>query len=244
MRVAVISDVHGNRPALDSVLADVDRERPDALWCLGDLVGYGPHPNECCAVVAERADLCLVGNHDLVALGTSDVDVEEFNPEAAAAALWTREQLTQESRAFLESLAPSAALESVELYHASPRDPVWEYVLTADAAEAAFRFSSAPLVLVGHSHVALQLAVDGRGAVVGDAAPAGTELELEGRRLLNPGSVGQPRDGDPRAAWLLLDLEQRFASFRRVPYSVQTAQEEIRRSGLPDSLAARLALGR
>jgi diadenosine tetraphosphatase ApaH/serine/threonine PP2A family protein phosphatase len=242
MRVAVISDVHGNRPALQAVLADVERERPDALWCLGDLVGYGPHPNECCALVAERADLCLVGNHDLVALGTAEVDVSDFNADAAAAALWTRDELSEESRRFLETLEPSAEADGVELHHASPRDPVWEYVLTIGAAEAAFRHSSAPLVLVGHSHVALALAQAADG-VTGGAAPAGTEVELAGRRLLNPGSVGQPRDGDPRAAWLLLDLGRRFAAFRRVPYSVETVQQEIRRRGLPESVAARLALG-
>jgi diadenosine tetraphosphatase ApaH/serine/threonine PP2A family protein phosphatase len=243
MRVAVISDVHGNEPALRAVLADVEREAPDAVWCLGDLVGYGPHPNECCAVVAERADVCLVGNHDLVALGTADVDVRDFNPDAAAAALWTREELSASARTFLESLAPAAEEDGVELYHASPRDPVWEYVLTDDAAAAAFRHTSAPVVLVGHSHVALSLREE-HGRVVGGLAPAGTEAALRGRLLLNPGSVGQPRDGDPRAAWLLLDLRARFALFRRVPYSVETVQEEIRRRGLPASLAARLALGR
>jgi diadenosine tetraphosphatase ApaH/serine/threonine PP2A family protein phosphatase len=243
MRVAVISDVHGNEEALRAVLADLERDSPDALWCLGDLVGYGPQPNECCAVVAERADICLVGNHDLVALGTADVDVRDFNPEAAAAALWTREELSPASRAFLESLAPSAGAQGVELYHASPRDPVWEYVLTDEAAVAAFRHSTADVVLVGHSHIALTLVDRGRG-LDGGLAPAGTRVQLAGRRLLNPGSVGQPRDGDPRAAWLLLDLEHRFATFRRVPYSVETAQAEIRRRGLPESLAARLALGR
>lgn len=243
MRVAVISDVHGNEPALRAVLADVDRESPDAVWCLGDLVGYGPHPNECCAVVAERADVCLVGNHDLVALGTTDVDVRDFNPDAAAAAVWTGDVLSPQSRAFLESLSPAAEADGVALYHASPRDHVWEYVLTDEAAVAAFRHSTADLVLVGHSHVPLALA-EHRHGVEGGLAPGGTRERLEGRRLLNPGSVGQPRDGDPRAAWLLLDLGARFALFRRVPYSVETVQEEIRRRGLPESLAARLALGR
>ena len=205
-------------------------------------MGYGPHPNECCAIVAGRADLCLVGNHDLVALGTAEVDVRDFNPEAGAAALWTRDELSDESRAFLASLQPSARADGVELHHASPRDPIWEYVLSPEAATAAFRHSSAPLVLVGHSHVALAIAEED-GEAAGGPAPGGTEVELSGRRLLNPGSVGQPRDGDPRAAWLLLDLRERFAGFRRVPYSVETTQEEIRRRGLPESLAARLALG-
>ncbi len=242
MRIAVISDVHGNQPALEAVLAEVEREAPDAVWCLGDLVGYGPHPNECCTTVAQRADVCLVGNHDLVALGTAGVDVSDFNPEAAAAALWTQAELSAESRAFLERLSPTATVEEVELYHASPRDPVWDYVLTSEAALAAFRLSSKDLVLVGHSHVALSLLYED-GAAGGGLAPAGTEVELTGRRLLNPGSVGQPRDGDPRAAWLLLDTARRFARFLRVPYSVERTQAEIRRRGLPESLAVRLALG-
>jgi diadenosine tetraphosphatase ApaH/serine/threonine PP2A family protein phosphatase len=243
MRVAVISDIHGNLHALEAVLQAVGRERPDELWCLGDLVGYGARPNECCAAVRERADLCLVGNHDLVALGGNNVDLGEFNPEAAAAARWTRSALNEESRAFLESLEPAAEREGVELFHASPRDPVWEYVLTVEAALAGLQLASAPLVLVGHSHVPLAISLRD-GELAGDHAPAGTERELaEGRWLLNPGSVGQPRDGDPRAAWLLLDLDGRRASFRREEYPVEETQSEIREEGLPDALATRLASG-
>jgi len=243
MRVAVISDIHGNLHALEAVLQAVDHEPPDELWCLGDLVGYGARPNECCAVVRERADLCLVGNHDLVALGGNNVDLGEFNPEAAAAARWTRSALSEESRAFLESLEPAAEREGVELFHASPRDPVWEYVLTVEAALAGLQVSSAPVVLVGHSHVPLAISLRD-GELAGDHAPAGTDRELaEGRWLLNPGSVGQPRDGDPRAAWLLLDLDERRASFRREEYPVEETQSEIREEGLPDALATRLASG-
>jgi diadenosine tetraphosphatase ApaH/serine/threonine PP2A family protein phosphatase len=242
MRAAVISDVHGNLAALEAVLEAIAAEAPDALWCLGDLVGYGPFPNECCALVAERADVCLVGNHDLLALGTANVDVADFNPEAAAAARWTQRELSPDSRAFLGRLSPSATADGVDLYHASPRDPVWDYVLTPEAALAAFELTSAPVLVVGHSHVALALSFDGR-TLAGGAAPGGTEVELTDRRLLNPGSVGQPRDGDPRAAYLLLDLERRFAGFRRVPYSVETTQTEIRRRGLPGTLAERLGVG-
>src|SRR5205809_2570318 len=208
MRVAVISDVHANYHALEAVLREVDAASVDAVWCLGDTVGYGPRPNECCDIVRDRADHCLVGNHDLVVLG--ELTVSDFNDEAAAAAIWTADVLTPESRAFLSSLKPFGEVEGVELFHASARDPVWEYVLTEEAARATLELTEAPLVLVGHSHVALTLALDGE-EVVGGIAPAGTELELAGRRLLNPGSVGQPRDGDPRAASLLPDLERRFA---------------------------------
>jgi diadenosine tetraphosphatase ApaH/serine/threonine PP2A family protein phosphatase len=241
MRVAVISDVHGNLHALEAGLGEIARERPDALWCLGDLVGYGPRPNECCELVRERADLCLVGNHDLGVLG--ELDLDDFAPDAAAAALWTRTVLTDAARDFLASLRPSATQEYIDLYHASPRDPVWEYVLSPEAALAALQLSSEPVVLVGHSHVALAIVMD-RDRLRGGSAPAGTETDLsEGRWLLNPGSIGQPRDGDPRAAWLLLDLEAGRAEFRRVEYPVERTQAEIREQRLPEPLAARLAAG-
>jgi predicted phosphodiesterase len=240
MRVAVISDIHANYHALERVLAEIEAARVDAVWCLGDTVGYGPRPNKCCEIVQARAELCLVGNHDLVVLG--ELAVSDFNDEAAAAATWTAEVLTPEARAFLAHLKPLAARDGVELFHASARDPVWEYVLSEDAALATFELTEAPVVLVGHSHVALALTFDGT-EVAGGLAPAGTEVDLSGRWLLNPGSVGQPRDGDPRAAWLLLDLERRFAQFHRVAYPVERTQEEMKERGLPRALAARLERG-
>ncbi len=239
-RIAVISDVHGNWHALEAVLAAIDAEGVDSVWCLGDTVGYGPRPNKCCEAVDEHADLCLVGNHDLVALG--ELSVSDFNDEAAAAALWTADVLTPESRSFLSGLEPTARADGAELFHASARDPVWEYVLTEEAAKATLDLTSAPLVLVGHSHVALSLRADD-GEVSGGLAPAGERVPLDGRRLLNPGSVGQPRDGDPRAAWLLLDAAGRFAAFHRVPYSIRDTQSEIRERGLPAGLATRLQRG-
>jgi diadenosine tetraphosphatase ApaH/serine/threonine PP2A family protein phosphatase len=241
-RVAVISDVHANWHALEAVLAVIDAERPDELWCLGDLVGYGPRPNPCCAAVEERTALCLAGNHDLGVLGR--LDLEEFAPDAVASAVWSRGVLTAEARGYLESLSPTARREGVELFHASPRDPVWDYVLSLDAVEAAFELTEEPLVLVGHSHVPLAVAL-AEGALAGGLAPETTEAELgrDARLLLNPGSVGQPRDGDPRAAWLLLDFAAGRASFRRVAYPVERTQEEIRERGLPDALAERLGSG-
>jgi len=222
------------------VLEEIDFARVDAVWCLGDTVGYGPRPNECCDVVKDRAGHCLVGNHDLVVLG--ELSVSDFNDEAAEAAIWTTGVLTPESRAFLASLKPFGEVEGVDLFHASARDPVWEYILTEDAALATLELSAAPLVLVGHSHVALAITADD-GRVGGGPAPGGSKVTLDGRRLLNPGSVGQPRDGDPRAAWMLLDLEERFAEFRRVPYSIERTQAEMRERGLPQVLAARLQRG-
>jgi predicted phosphodiesterase len=241
LRVAVLSDVHGNLHALEAVLAAVDAASVDELWCLGDLVGYGPRPNECVALLRERAAVCLAGNHDLVVLGK--IGLEVFAGEAAAAAAWTRRSLDDDARAFLDGLRPEGRARGVALYHGSARDPVWEYVLSAEAARATLARTEAALALVGHSHVALELS-EGDDGVRGAAAPAGTTLELEGpRRVLNPGSVGQPRDGDPRAAWLEIDEGARRATFRRTEYPVERTQAEMRDAGLPEALAARLAAG-
>jgi len=241
MRIAVVSDIHGNLNALEAVLEAVDVDAPDELWCLGDLVGYNARPNECCALIEARAAICLAGNHDLAVRGT--IDLSEFSGDAGAAARWARDVLSDDSLAFLTSLESQATRAGVALFHASARDPVWEYILSDTAAIATLDVTEEPVVLVGHSHVALhvQLADDGFG---GALSPAGTEVDLaRGRTLLNPGSVGQPRDGDPRAAYLLLDLDASTASFRRVEYDVARSQAEIREAGLPEMLAARLAIG-
>jgi diadenosine tetraphosphatase ApaH/serine/threonine PP2A family protein phosphatase len=241
MRVAVVSDIHSNLHALEAVLTAIDAEAPDELWCLGDLVGYGPRPNECCAAIAERADVCLAGNHDLAVRGT--VDLAEFHGEAGYAARWTKEVLEPEWQALLDRLEPEGAAHGVALYHGSARDPIWEYVLSDESALATLELAGSPLVLVGHSHVPLRIEESG-DELNGGVAVAGTELELDGARtLLNPGSVGQPRDGDPRAAYLLLDLDAQRASFLRVDYDIERTQREMRDAGLPEMLAARLELG-
>jgi diadenosine tetraphosphatase ApaH/serine/threonine PP2A family protein phosphatase len=239
MRVAVLSDIHGNLHALEAVLAEADAANVDEIWCLGDVVGYGARPNECCELVRARASVCLAGNHDLVVVGALPLD--EFSHDAADAAGWAHDRLTEENRAYLAALPSMVERDGVLLVHGSPRDPVWEYVLSNDVALAALAATEAPLVLVGHSHVALELCLaDGR--LAGGLATAGAEVDLAaGRWLLNPGSVGQPRDGDPRAAWLLLEVGR--AVFARVEYDVAATQAEIREAGLPELLAARLASG-
>jgi diadenosine tetraphosphatase ApaH/serine/threonine PP2A family protein phosphatase len=241
VKIAVVSDVHSNLHALDAVLAEIDAGSFDELWCLGDVVGYGPRPLECIAALRERAAVCLGGNHDLVVVGK--IPLATFAGEAAAAASWTRGVLDDAARDFLGSLEPRATLPGAELFHGSPRDPVWDYVLSEDAARWTLAATSAPLVLVGHSHVALELSGDGT-AVRGGQAAAGTSLDLAAaRRLLNPGSVGQPRDGDPRAAWLEIDKRSGRATFRRTVYPVERTQAEMRERGLPEVLAARLEHG-
>jgi predicted phosphodiesterase len=238
--IAVVSDVHSNLAALEAVLAAIDAAPPDEIWCLGDVVGYGPRPNECCEIVESRATVCLGGNHDLAVRGT--IDLDEFRGDAAVAARWTRDVLTDAARAFLDRLEPQDERDGVALYHGSARDPVWEYVLSEEAAAATLAVSPRPLVLVGHSHVALEVAW-GDDLLTGGLAPAGTTVEARGRVLLNPGSVGQPRDGDPRAAYLLLDLERKRATFHRTDYDVERTQAEMRAVGLPEALAARLTHG-
>jgi diadenosine tetraphosphatase ApaH/serine/threonine PP2A family protein phosphatase len=245
LRAAVLSDIHSNRHALEAALAAVDEAAVDQIWCLGDMVGYGAEPDACTALIRERCDTCLVGNHDLALLGA--LDISTFS-EAAAAVEWTRQNVGEETLEFLRGLEPAASQNGVGLFHASPRDPVWEYVLSTDQAEAGFEAQEERVGLIGHSHIALFfVAAPGarpgrtRGAQAGD----GTEVEIaEGSWLLNPGSVGQPRDGDPRAAWLELDTERWLARYHRVEYDVEGAAAAIREAGLPSVLAERLEVGR
>jgi predicted phosphodiesterase len=241
VKVAVVSDIHANWHALEAVVGDFDTQQPDEVWCLGDLVGYGPQPNRCTSEVAGRADFCLAGNHDLGVLGRADLGA--FSPDAAAVARWTQAVLEDDQREFLSSLEPKGERNGIEMFHGSPHDPVWEYVLSEGAARRTFDLTTSDLVLVGHSHVPIALRLE-EGVVAGGLAKGGSELELSGGRwLINPGAVGQPRDGDARAAYLLIDFDERRAHFRRVPYDVAATQAELRAEGLPEDLANRLAGG-
>jgi predicted phosphodiesterase len=243
VRLAIISDIHSNLPALEAVLEAVRESDPDELWCLGDVVGYGAQPDECGTLVSERCALSLVGNHDLAVL--DDIEVSAFSPAAAEAVMWTKENAAPETLEFLRALEPVDESREVALYHASPRDPVWEYVLWVDQAEECLELQSARVSLIGHSHVALFF-VDpaGNSEVRGAHAEPGSTLEIgEGRWLINPGSVGQPRDGDPRAAWLELDTDAWTATYRRTPYEIDRAAEAITAAKLPEHLGARLYAG-
>ncbi|HET7418355.1 MAG TPA: metallophosphoesterase family protein [Solirubrobacterales bacterium] len=246
MRAAVLSDIHSNRQALEAVLAAVDEARVDQIWCLGDMVGYGADPDACTALIRERSDACLVGNHDLAVLGA--LDISTFSENAAAAVEWTRENVSAETLEFLRELEPAGEREGVGLFHASPRDPIWEYVLSSDQAEAGFEAQEQRVGLIGHSHIALffvRLPDSRPGYAQGAQADDGFEIELhEGEWLLNPGSVGQPRDGDPRAAWLELDTDAWTGLYHRVPYDIEGAAAAITAAGLPPMLAERLEVGR
>jgi diadenosine tetraphosphatase ApaH/serine/threonine PP2A family protein phosphatase len=244
----VISDVHSNLPALVAVLESIDAAAPEEIWCLGDVVGYGADPDQCTALVRERSAVSLNGNHDLAVTGA--IDAATFSETARAAVDWTRANSSRETLEFLTTLAPEGEREGVGLFHASPRDPIWEYVLSIDQAEAALDAQRERLSLVGHSHVSLFFtrppSPSGRRSfATGAQTTDGDLLDLtEGEWLLNPGSVGQPRDGDPRAAWLELDTDEWTARYHRVAYDAVAAGAAIIEAGLPAALAERLQIGR
>jgi diadenosine tetraphosphatase ApaH/serine/threonine PP2A family protein phosphatase len=242
MRVAIVSDIHANSHAFEAVLADIDSTDASEMWCLGDLVGYGADPNDCCLIAREHAAVCLAGNHDLAVTG--ELSLDEFSPGAALAARWTQEVIADEHADWLRSLSPKGGEDGVGLYHASPRDPVWEYVVSTLLAELCLDAAPERVSLVGHSHVALSFVRPDGEAATGEPRRAGDALDLStGEWLINPGSVGQPRDGDPRAAWMLLDTETWRAEWRRVEYDIKGAAAAIRAARLPDSLAERLPYG-
>ena len=244
MRIGIISDIHANLVALEKVLQVMGPV--DKLWCLGDVVGYGPDPNEsiACLLAQPNLEICLTGNHDWAALGK--IDLADFNPEARQAALWTREQLTKESEKFLRE-RPDKIVHDKEftLTHASPRQPIWEYITTTAIATTNFSHFDTPICLVGHTHVPAVYALADQ-SIVRDQTPTDSlSLSLrDGRRfIVNPGSVGQPRDSDPRAAYAVWDGEHGTLSFRRVEYDIAATQERMHKAGLPARLILRLNYG-
>jgi predicted phosphodiesterase len=242
MKVAVISDIHANRQAFEAVLDAIADSEAAELWCLGDLVGYGADPDACVELARRHAAVCLAGNHDLAVTG--ELPLDEFSLGASLAAQWTKEVMSAENLEFLAGLRPQGKEGPVGLYHASPRDPVWEYVLSALLAELCLDEQQERVCLIGHSHVALSFVRPEGELATGEPRREGANLDLStGEWLLNPGSVGQPRDGDSRAAWLLLDLDSWTASYRRTEYDIAGAASAIRAARLPDSLAERLEYG-
>ena len=239
MRVAVLSDIHSNVIALDAVLSEVGTI--DAIWHLGDVVGYGPDPDGVVARLASVGAVGVAGNHDRAALGGPEIDW--FNPDARAAMEWTRRRIGDPARAWLAALPATRVEAGMTLVHGSPRDPVWEYVTSIPIARANLAAAETPITLHGHTHVPMTWA-DRQGRVESVAASAGTTFALDdAHALLNPGSVGQPRDGDPRASWLEIDTDAATATWHRVGYDVAAVQQAILDEGLPGRLAHRLAAG-
>ena len=240
MRYAVLSDIHANLEALRAVLADCQGE-VDGLVCLGDLVGYGADPLACVEIVAERADRLIAGNHEYGVAGL--LDLAWFNPAARAAAEWTASRLDADHRAYLAALPLSANLPDATLVHASPRHPEeWEYLITPEDGFEAFAAFDTRLCFVGHSH---RPGCWSLGSAGHDYERGAGEILLEaGRRyIINVGSVGQPRDRDPRACYAVWDVDGRRVSIRRVTYDAAEARRKIVAAGLPRILADRLVNG-
>lgn len=245
MRIAILSDVHSNLPALEAVLAHAEARRAlDEVWSLGDLVGYGPQPRECLGRLRQYPLRSVAGNHDLAAIGA--IDTRDFNPTAAVANRWNAAQLGEEERTFLAGLPLTSHTELMDLAHGSLRQPAWEYMFSLGAAVEQFRRMQAPYSLVGHTHVPLVFAEGEHGGPpVFEQPEDGDAVTLGDRRLIiNPGGVGQPRDGDPRAAYAVLDDEAMTATFHRVEYDVKRARRLIAAAGLPARLGDRLLEGR
>ncbi len=247
MRCLVISDIHANLAAFEAVLQDVARRRIsfDVVWCLGDVVGYGPDPNDCIDLLRTLPHVCLAGNHDWAVLGK--LAIEAFHENAAFVVQWTREALTAPNLNYLRVRPEKEAQGDFLLVHASPREPIWEYVLDVSVAEENFGFVTTPCALVGHTHVPLVFFKDERTRVVSAALPPpNTPILLRHAftYIINPGSVGQPRDGDPRAAYAVLDTEALTWTQYRVAYPIAHTQERMRRHGFPERLIERLAIGR
>jgi diadenosine tetraphosphatase ApaH/serine/threonine PP2A family protein phosphatase len=243
MRIVLVSDIHSNAVALDAVLAALPAY--DELWCLGDTIGYGPEPNRCLEQMRKRARYALTGNHDLACLGL--VSLADFNALARTANEWNNQQLEPELRAYLQELPAQLPLPPhVTLAHASPRDPIWEYVLDAETAQANLNHFETPLCLVGHTHVPTIFIQHANGKIELRRGRAGEIVHLKpnARYIINPGSVGQPRDGDPRAAYAIWDTKAQTIRFNRVEYDIEATQRKMLTAGLPDLLAERLLFGR
>jgi predicted phosphodiesterase len=245
LRICVVSDVHANLAALDAVLKHAEeRNALDEVWALGDLIGYGPQPGECLARLREYPLVAVAGNHDRAATG--DLSTENFNPDAARANAWTADQLTEEDAAFLRGLEEIEVREPVTLVHGSLRHPVWEYIFTHDAAAAQFELQQTPYSMVGHTHLPMifEEVPDRRNPIIFPLSHEDT-IDLGERRLIiNPGGVGQPRDGDPRSAYAIYDTEQRTVECFRVEYDIEATQKVMEAAGLPERLIRRLSFGR
>ncbi|RLC90975.1 MAG: metallophosphoesterase [Chloroflexi bacterium] len=242
MRYLIISDIHANLAALEAVLDDAPPF--DEIWCLGDLVGYGPDPNECVERIQDFPHISLVGNHDWAAVGR--LDLSSFNTDARIANAWTQSELTPAAREYLSGLPTHLEHDGFYLAHASPREPVWEYILDASLAYANFAYFSTPICLVGHTHIPIIFELDEKRQRCETLIPPfpGSLVLGPHRMIINPGSVGQPRDGDPRASYAILDTQEMTWEFRRIAYPVEITQERMRARGLPRRLIERLGMGR
>ena len=241
MKVLIISDIHGNRTALEAVLEDATEV--DGVWCLGDIIGYGPDPNDCVSIIRDLPNLiCLRGNHDSAVIGLTEK--VKFNYSAQRVLEWTDEQLNPVHRQYLQSLSPQAEVDDVTLVHASPRDPIWEYIMDVYTATANFDYFMTPYCFVGHSHLPVMYNIkNGKELATVNFVFPGEQTRLPKKTIVNPGSVGQPRDHDPRAAYTIFDTKEKTWAQHRVLYDVADVQERMTLAGLPTEYIQRLELG-
>lgn len=241
MQILVISDIHANLTALETVLEHAGDY--ETVWCLGDVVGYGPDPNECIDIIRDLPNLvCLLGNHDAAAL--NQLDLNTFNPEARLSVEWMQKQLTPESYAFLESRQLEVITEHVTLVHGSPREPVYEYLLDTQAATENFDFFSTKYCFVGHTHLPVIFSITDQQSMAKLAIPPANEVtELQPREIINPGSVGQPRDRDSRAAYAIYDTEKFTWDYRRIEYDINSVQARMTAVDLTERHVTRLQGG-
>ncbi len=243
MRYLVLSDIHSNLEAFQTVLDDAGPV--DRVWCLGDVVGYGPDPNACVELLRERPHLCIAGNHDWATLGK--LDLRDFNPDAREANLWNRKQLAPDNLAYLEALPEILVEGRFTLIHGSPRHPIWEYIIYPSTARVNFEHFDTPYCLAGHTHTPVIFRLEDANAEGAAEAlpPAVNEPMVLGaeRLIINPGSVGQPRDGDPRASYALVDDEAMTIEHHRVAYPVEKTQSKMMEHNLPLRLVLRLGYG-
>jgi len=243
MRCAIVADIHANLAAFMAVLVDIEqRGEVEEVWCLGDIVGYGPAPHQCIELLRQTNHICVPGNHDLAAIGA--IDTDEFNPDAVAACQWTAKQLTVQDVAYIKNLPLVMERDDFTLVHGSPREPIWEYILSISAASENFAYFKSKYCLVCHSHVPAVFR-SGKGGVCSfnQFSPDSAVGLGEERLIINPGAVGQPRDGDPRASYAIYDSEAGQIKLYRVPYDIAATQAKMVEQRLPMRLVARLSHG-
>ena len=242
MRRAIIADIHANLAAFTAVLEDIEHRGGVAeVWCLGDIVGYGPDPHQCLELLRQSNHVCVAGNHDWAATGK--IDTSAFNPDAAAACHWTAQQLSPEDIQYLESLPLTIEKDDFTLVHGSPREPIWEYLVSTSLATANLSFFKSQFCLVGHSHIPLVFKFQDSACSFSPFPPDIGLVLGTGRFIINPGGVGQPRDSDPRASYALYDSKTRLVKPYRIPYDISDTQDKMMRANLPVRLVTRLTYG-
>jgi len=243
MRYAIIADIHSNLTAFQAVLDDINtQERVDKIWCLGDIVGYGPDPHECMELLRKTDHICVAGNHDRAVIGK--IDMTSFNTYAAEAVNWTTGKLSIGDITYLNNLPESIEDDDFLLVHGSPREPIMEYILSMSVARQNFDCFRTKYCLVGHTHVPQAYSLDGEDNFTATKLLPNVKLITgETRLIVNPGAVGQSRDGNPEASYAIFDNRTKIIQLRRVSYDIRQTQDRIMKSGLPPRLAARLETG-